>query len=383
MTDVEHLRGRPAPTPSGLVPDAPSPATTPAEPSALPLERLVTLYRPTPEQAALLAADVLDALARPAHPAVGPLEETIRVGRDGHAHWCPGPDARAGARAALAGLVEACGDDEPSGVRPDPVLAASQALADPAVDPRHLADGLRLGGEPDAVARRRLGAVVTHATGGATSPLSARPPRTGAPVRTRIGPPTGRRPWSWRRAGATAWRRSWPWLLALTVLVAVVGAEIALLSGRISRDLASLQAAGAPTTPTTTAPAPTGVPAGPVPAPGPPAAGPVAGVDLRAVPPPCTPGDRCPVRLLVRLGAPAPEVSPPIAVAWHLEVVDRCTGARAVVPGDRVQVPVGAGEGYGLAAPVLPPGRALALVPVVDAPARAAGAPLLVGGTTC
>lgn len=354
MTDLDHPRTRPGPAPVGA--------------ADLPLERLVALCRLTPDQARVLAADVLGALAGDPGDSTDP---TIRVGRDGRARWCPGADGREVARAALDRLVDACAPGTLP-ARLVPLVDAEGAVAHPGEVPTEL----DVGEVRDAGARRALGAVVVRATRDEL-------PRDVTPAPPAVGGPVPARPWSWRRAGRTAWRRTWPWAFALLVLLAVVGVEVVLLRGRIAGDLEALHAAGAPVVPTTVAPAPAGPPAMPVPVPAPPAAGPVVGVDLRAVPPPCTPGAVCPVRLLVRLRAPGPGEAPPAVVTWHVEVVDRCTGARTVAAGDRVPVPAGAAEVYGLASVTVPPGRSLALVPVVDTPARAAGDPLSVGGATC
>ncbi|MCD2195205.1 hypothetical protein LQ327_17700 [Actinomycetospora endophytica] len=367
MTDTDDLRTRPRPAPYRPIPDeTPSPASDGG--TVLPLERLLALCPLSADQARVLAADLLRVLDRGAPDPGGTSDDTVRVGRDGRIHWAPGADGHAVARSALARLAVAGPSDAPPLAG---LLEASRALVHPGVDPGRLGAEVDVDGEAGAVARRGLGALVGRAT---AAPTTARP-RLAPPVTA----PVRRRPVGWR--GRTLWRRTWPWLLALAVLLLVVGGEVALLKGRIAGDLQALRTAGAPAASTTVAPAPAGRPAAPVPVVAPPAAGPVVGVDLRAVPPPCTPGASCPVRVLVSLGATG-AVRPDV-VAWHLEVVDRCSGTHNVLPTGRVPVPVGATEVYGLADPVLPPGRSLALLAVVDTPARAAAPGLLVGSTTC
>jgi hypothetical protein len=154
------------------------------------------------------------------------------------------------------------------------------------------------------------------------------------------------------------------------VLATVLAAELALLRGRITRDLNMLAAAGRPApsaSPGATVPAP------PVPRSAPANAGAVAGVDVRALGS-CAPGATCQVRVLVRLH-PQPQ---PARVEWTFQVVDRCAGSVRNAAGGTVTVEAG---GQGVAAidtVTLPTQRALAVTAVTRVPATAASAPLLV-----
>ncbi len=166
------------------------------------------------------------------------------------------------------------------------------------------------------------------------------------------------------------WRRAWPWLVALAVVVLVVVAELALLQERIGEDVARLRAAGgAPTT--STVPAPRGLP--PVAQQAPPASGAVSGVRLRALDPPCTAGRVCGLVVGVDRVSPGP-------TTWSLVVVDRCAGTATTAPGASTPGTPGA---LGIATVVLPPAPALAVVAVTETPARAASLPLTIGSGPC
>ena len=158
------------------------------------------------------------------------------------------------------------------------------------------------------------------------------------------------------------YRRAVTWLV---VVAAVLATEIAVLGDRISADLARL----AGSAPGATADAP-GAVRTPTPPAEPAASGPVAGVDLRPLDL-CAPGSTCAVRLQVRLAGPGVT-----DVVWRARTEDLCTGARTesgehrlrVPPGDRVDVVTDL---------AIPPGAAVAVSPVVTAPAAVAGAPVV------
>ncbi|PVZ10049.1 hypothetical protein [Actinomycetospora cinnamomea] len=181
--------------------------------------------------------------------------------------------------------------------------------------------------------------------------------------------PPPRPPRDVRATGARMWRRSWPWLAAVAAVVLVVATELALLRGRIEADLARLHAAGGAPTTTVAAPA---LP--PVPVIAPPAAGDVDAVRLRVVDPPCDPGGACSVLVGIDPHPGAAAVASP----WTLVVADRCRGG--VVPLGSGTSPAGA---WGTTTVVVPPGRALALLAVTDAPSRAASAPVPIGAGPC
>ena len=75
----------------------------------------------------------------------------------------------------------------------------------------------------------------------------------------------------------------------------------------------------------------------------------------------------------------------PLDVAWGVEIVDRCAGRRESRPGGVLSVPPGKDRAVGTASVALPAGRALALVPVTNSPARVAGVamPLSARDATC
>jgi hypothetical protein len=176
-----------------------------------------------------------------------------------------------------------------------------------------------------------------------------------------------------RTTTSRIWRRTWPWLAAVVVVVLVVVTELALLQGRIRSDVARLRdAAGAPPPPpvSSTRDLP------PVPVPAPPAAGDVTGVRLRLLDPPCAAGGPCTVVVAVdrRPGSPATPTT------WSVVATDRCHGAQDVLGSGTTPAAAGA---FGVATVALPPGRALALVAVTGSPARAASPPVPIGAGPC
>ncbi|MEU9819286.1 hypothetical protein ACIGG9_15615 [Pseudonocardia alni] len=171
------------------------------------------------------------------------------------------------------------------------------------------------------------------------------------------GTPTGNGPWV--RYGRMA--------LGVLAVVAMLVLETVLLGDRIAADLRRITG-GAPDAPARAvvaarAPSPPAEPA---------ANGAVAGVDLRPLDT-CRDGASCPVRLQVRLTGPGPA-----EVTWRARVDDLCTGVRTESPDRRLPVPAGPGGRLDVVTDVvLPRGAALAVSPLVTAPAVAVGAPML------
>jgi len=109
----------------------------------------------------------------------------------------------------------------------------------------------------------------------------------------------------------------------------------------------------------------------PVPDLGPPAAGPITHVELRPLDG-CRPGQTCNTVVQVAV-QPQPT---PLDVTWNFELIDRCGPLRETRPGGVLSVPPGHDRAVQSVAVALPAGRALTLVPVATAPARAAGTPM-------
>jgi hypothetical protein len=211
----------------------------------------------------------------------------------------------------------------------------------------------------------------------APSPATPAPPTPTPTPADRLIPcppfPPPRRPRDARTVAARTWRRTWPWLAAGAVVVLVVISELGLLQGRIRADLARLRDAADVPELTRTAAAPP-LPAIPVVAPA--ATGDVAAVRLRLLDPPCAPHGACTVLVAAdrRAGAAAAPVS------WTVVAVDRCRGS--VVPVGTGVTPAAPGS-YGVATVLVPSGRALALLAVTTAPARAASTALPIGAGPC
>jgi hypothetical protein len=207
------------------------------------------------------------------------------------------------------------------------------------------------------------------APSGPDGPRPSTPADRVLPVPT-FPPPRHRR--DLRAAGARAWRRSWPWLVAVAAVVLVVAAELGLLRDRIQSDLARLRDAGGAPAPAATAPASTLLP---LPAVAPATAGDVSAVRLRLLDPPCSPGSACTVVVGVdrRPGALAAPTT------WTLLAADRCRGGLVPLTTGTTAAAPGA---YGIATVVLPPGRALALVATTRDPS-AASAALAIGTGPC
>ena len=168
-------------------------------------------------------------------------------------------------------------------------------------------------------------------------------------------------------------RRPAPKVLAVVMtalLAAAVVAEVGLLGPSIRANWHRLTAAPAGTaqhqgTIVAGAAVPTLAPA---------ASGAVTRVAVRPLTT-CTPGEVCALRVLVQVW---PDDARRIPVAWTIEVVNTCTGARASYPGGAARVPVGADRVDGLSHVLLPDAPAVAVVAVTDQPAEAASTPVLV-----
>jgi hypothetical protein len=124
------------------------------------------------------------------------------------------------------------------------------------------------------------------------------------------------------------------------------------------------------------APAPTRNPATPAPT----AAGiPASAGDVQAVKMTpegqCAPGAACSIRVDLTLNRlPASE-----AVSYVFDIKDRCTGATSEVGGSSIPAQQGWTSAWGVSQVTLPAARALDVVAVTTAPARAASPPLTVG----
>ena len=430
------VRAATRPLTRGAAPPAVAPTPPPPNPTAPRLNlRLLNRLTPlTPEQALVIGADLVDTvLAR--HAAGRPLggfgAEHVWIDADGAVNVEGGPgrpgaievpgqrvardtgeqpdgdgrprteevaaDLRS-ARALLAGLAarathqpERPGADTPEvrGAALDLASATTQSegdLATAAARLRPAASAVR------PVVRAELAALVAAGSDTTPAPPPPEPPRLAPPVsadrdsadrysadrysddrasddRASAGV-GGRAAEALRRQaerGWTALARLGRWALALLVLLAVLALELFLLGDRISADLAALRAAGQSSD---RAPATAAAPVEPV---APSAAGAVAGVDLRALAR-CAPGGDCQVRVFVRL-VPAPEAR---RVQWHYVVLDRCSGVARRVDGGSVTVAPGGREVAVVGQLSVPPGRALAVTAVVEKPARAGSAAVLV-----
>ncbi|TNC22223.1 hypothetical protein [Amycolatopsis alkalitolerans] len=317
---------------------------------AVRLRRLLQIAKLTPPQAHFLAREIT-AAAMSSHAAD---LESVFVDQYGDVVVAPGadPDGLAGVLRVLAAVAGQDGT---------PLRAAAEAAAAGA-GPAAI---LSIVDEVPLAPERPLAEVsaLVRAAIGHEAPPPARP--SPAPL---AAPESARRP----KLRATL-RPLWRALAALLVLAAAVVAEFVFLHDHIAGDLNLLLGGEKPA-----APPPQAVPAPllPVTAPAPASAGPVSGVDLRALQP-CDPATTCDVRILVRL-LPPPA---PVTVRWEFQVTDRCTGTRTTVPGGSV---VAGGTGPTVVGQVpLPAARALAVHVVTTSPARATGAPLLLGATSC
>jgi len=416
---------------------APAPAPSDATSPRLNLRLLNRLTLLTAEQALVIGADLVDAvLAR--HAAGLPLggfgAEHVWVGAGGTVSLeQPNPDGplgrpSAGARPGPASAIEVPGQRVASDPAPEPdpsgaeemsadlrsaraMLAGLAARAThqperPGVDatevrgaaldlasvatqlPGDLAEAaVRLRSAAAALGpevRAELAALVAVTAGSApAAPPAVRAapsvPTGGTPggagrISGGAGPsgagPRGRVAEVLRREAERGWTaaaRLGRWALALAVLLAVLALEVFLLGDRISADLAALRAAGQSSD---RGPADVTAPLEPV---APSAAGAVTGVDLRALAR-CAPGGGCQLRVLVRL-VPEPL---PRRVQWHYVVLDRCSGAERRVEGGSVTVAPEGREAAVVGQLAVPPGRALAVTAVVEEPARAASAAVLV-----
>jgi hypothetical protein len=219
---------------------------------------------------------------------------------------------------------------------------------------------------PDSV-RTEIAALV-----GAATPWPAQVPNASADHLPTM-PPGATRRFTWRSALRPVWRS----LAALIALAAAVLLEFSVLHDRIVSDLHVL-ASGTKPASSSAPPASPRVPAGAVPAVAAAFSGAVSGVDLRALGT-CSPGTSCSVRVLVHLvsGSGAGELS------WTFQIVDRCAGTRSTASGGDVSIAPGISDVTAVDNVPLPPGRALAVIAQTELPARAASAPVLVGGDSC
>jgi hypothetical protein len=381
MTDLTVDR---AARPAEAVHDAPTSVDVPqraiapsrvAEARGVRLTRLLALAAISPAQAVevgagLLAVVELDQAREQRDPdGCGPAVDRITIDLDGRVVVASVAPAGASARGGAALLGELAGAGRARIGPGNPVDARLVDELDRAVEELPVVGAAaarqRLE-EACAVLDRRavraeLGALVrmlTESTG------TAGPGRAEREAEDRSGvPPAGP-----RRDART---RVWAWLLSVTVLVAVVAAEVVLLRDEITADVHLLLDSGRSGSVAATDPEPDGLPVAP---PAPPAAGVVAGVDLRPVTA-CTPGAPCTVRVVLRL---LPGTDPRTA-SWSFRLTDRCTGATGTATGGSVTVPAGAQQVTAVNTVSLPPHRAVAVEAVTELPAAAAAPPVLLG----
>lgn len=131
-----------------------------------------------------------------------------------------------------------------------------------------------------------------------------------------------------------------------------------------------------PVSPPAEAPRAEGIPPPPVRLPAPKRADPVSAVTITATGS-CTPGTACPVRVDVQLRPTASAHE----VRWVLRVVDRCAGKTYPRSGVSIDAAPWARQVYGISRPIIPTRSALAIFAVTESPARAASPPLLIPAT--
>jgi hypothetical protein len=354
-----------------------------APPRGLSLERLLELAPLTPEQGVAVGAAVLHRLAvsAPAPDPAALVPRNIRILPDGGVAFgeraSPDVDEREVLKAAGRLACSALGVD----VEPDPGLSfsAAESVALPVVVlSRAMAVGAlgsdlgeaerlfleRAGrfGSPERLqcSREELGALVARLL--QTASVAARPVAPGERPRARFhGLP----------------------LVAASSLVLLLAGLAALLStgvttprpapARSSPALSALSPAIQPSPVEVALPQPHEVPAY-----APAAAGAVRSVQVQLAGP-CSAGATCALQVAVSF-RPG---SGPTAIAWKLEVFDRCTGNTVERPGQGFIAPAGWNHVLVASAVQLPPARGAALVVVTTAPALAASAPLAPAGLGC
>jgi hypothetical protein len=354
--------------------------------AGLGLPRLLEIARITPAQALALGVDVLTGLEsrHAAGGGHGRLRlEAVHVGADGRAQLIDRvepngrhlPETEGSDLPTAGALLDHLGGAARRSTRkPDPravdqlgaldgaVAEATRPGGDLTVVAALLRDGEAPGG---AAARAELARLVAAASGRDAGPRprpAGTTPRAPAP---QPAPAAGRRPGAATRAVAA---RTWKWIISLAVLAMVIALEFAFLRDQITRDIEAVLEAGGTGTMTSAAPA---RPPAPVVPPAPAAAGAVIAVDLRAVRP-CTPGERCDVRLQVRL---RPQAEPQ-TVGWAFQILDRCTGAVVTTPGGTLTIPPNGDRADAVGTVALPPGDALAVLALTGRPTAASSAPL-------
>lgn len=377
----------------------------PPTPDGVALRRLLAVATLTPAQAGLLARDLvtgLDRLRRDGHQPGRVTDRSTVVSADGTLQVLPEtgehPEDWASTTASAAALVrQTVGNARRGGSRRRSEAAALAERVDgPADDLDDLARKvdeavsavLEPGDEPRT--RREL-AVLVAGTKGRGVPSVDQPP-----VVLPTEPPVPRAvtlaPDSWRPSSRRRWhrrsklrnRRTW----LLIVLVVAVGAGLA---WGIPRGWSELQRGwnavftpeqapqhlapvSPPASPSSAAkPAEKRTQPRPVDRVAPRQAGAVTQVKVAAAEP-CRRGAVCPVRVDVYLRPEAVTRQ----VSWSLRVVDRCTGKTYPRSGASVFAEPWWRQVYGLSRAALPKGRALAVIAVTKAPARAASKPLLI-----
>ncbi|HJQ46593.1 MAG TPA: hypothetical protein VJ870_09770 [Amycolatopsis sp.] len=321
--------------------------------NAVCLRRLLHIANLTPSQAHFLAREVT--AAAQSHPVD---LDSVFIDQYGDAVVTQGGD-RKGLAAVLAALAAVAEHDVRYGTTLRTAAGAAARGAGPAailsiVDQVPQAPERPLA-EVSALVRTAIG----HETRPAAQPSPAPP-----------APPDGAR----RPKLRVVLRPFWRALAAVVVLAAAVLFEFVFLHDHLASDLNLLQGGQKPAT--TSAPAARAPQ--PVAAAAPASAGAISGAEVRALGP-CKPGSTCDVRVLVRLaGAPQPTT-----VRWEFQFTDRCTGARSTSPGGTLAAGAGDSDLSVVDQVPLPAARALGLQVVTTSPAHVAGAPLLLGDTSC
>ncbi|MBO0851491.1 MAG: hypothetical protein J2P20_18670, partial [Pseudonocardia sp.] len=271
------------------------PAGSAVVPAGVSLARLARVARLTPQQALVIAAEVLGRVAeRHAEGSVvdGLDEHRVWVGHDGRVRLVD-PPLRAAAgrdpgavdadvascRRLLANLGRAIGDRAaPSRASGASERAAARLLMSvPDLDGGIAASALtvRVASAPGTrQATAELAALVSALVGDPTAALSGTRPHDRAPDEPPPADPVerdgGRTAWGWRAlaelvgVAVARWGR---WCIAAVVLLGLLGLELVVFGDRIESDLATLRAAGhvaeRPATVGGAAPAPVAEPAPP------------------------------------------------------------------------------------------------------------------------
>jgi len=372
-----------APGPSGQVERRPIDPPPARPPSGVPLARLIALAGLTAAQALEIGAGLLAAVAKRSESDNRGLDDDqVMISLDGRVvlvrtssggRATTSSSASAPTPASVNAVLTELAHSARRRARPvEPLLAELERAIAPAtlVDLPAAARTLEeaCGAIDRDGVRAELSALVRAIVGvSGANIVSGAPLRAPSIIAAGQARPVGRRADGWSR---TAIRRIGAWLLSIAVLVAMVLLEFAFLREDIDADIDLLMDAGRSGSVPSVTPEPDGLP---LIAPAPATAGAVTTVDLRTLDR-CTPAAPCTVRVLVRL---VPEAEPR-TVTWVLQVVDRCSGGTATVPGGSVVIAPGEEQATAVGLVQLAQ-AASAVFAVTERPAIAASPPVLVG----